>query len=167
LTSSDESDMAAASDPLTQAADYPLYVVTAGAGGAVSGCLAGFITQSSLRPVRFIVCISKVNHTFPIAEQASGLALHLLGADQRQTASLFGERTGDGTDKFDRVPWTLGATQAPLLHDCVAWVEGPILNRMSAGDHEAFVMAVSDGGSGPRQGRFLLSDAADFDPGHP
>jgi flavin reductase (DIM6/NTAB) family NADH-FMN oxidoreductase RutF len=156
----------AASDPLTQAADYPLYVVTAGSRDSVSGCLAGFITQSSLWPVRFIVCISKVNHTFLIAEQASGLALHLLGADQRQMASLFGERTGDCTDKFDRVQWTLGATQAPLLHDCVAWVEGPILNRMSAGDHEAFVIGVSDGGPGPRQGRFLLSDAAEFDPGH-
>jgi flavin reductase (DIM6/NTAB) family NADH-FMN oxidoreductase RutF len=117
--------------------------------------------------VRFIVCVSKVNHTFAVAERASGLALHLLGADQRDMASLFGERTGDSTDKFGRVQWSSGATQAPLLADCAAWVEGPILDRMSAGDHEAFLMAISDGGSGPREGQFLLSDAADFEPGHP
>jgi flavin reductase (DIM6/NTAB) family NADH-FMN oxidoreductase RutF len=164
--SSDEAPTAA-SEPLTEAADYPLYVVTAGASGVVSGCLAGFVTQSSLRPVRFIVCISKVNHTFGIAEQASGLALHLLGANQQEMASLFGERTGDCTDKFDRVRWSPGSSGAPRLHDCAAWVEGPVLDRMSAGDHEAFLLAVSDGGSGPREGQFLLSDAADFDPGHP
>jgi flavin reductase (DIM6/NTAB) family NADH-FMN oxidoreductase RutF len=154
-------------DSLIQAVDYPLFVVTAGASGAVSGCMAGFVTQSSLRPVRFIVCVSKVNHTFAVAERASGLALHLLGADQRDMASLFGERTGDSTDKFERVQWSSGATQAPLLADCAAWVEGPILDRMSAGDHEAYLMAISDGGSGPREGQFLLSDAADFEPGHP
>ena len=112
------------------------------------------------------MCLSKVNHTFSIAEHASGLALHLLGADQHQTASLFGERTGDYTDKFDRVQWTPGA-KAPLLHDCVAWVEGPILNRMSAGDHEAFVMAVSDGDQARGRAGSSLSNAADFDPGHP
>jgi flavin reductase (DIM6/NTAB) family NADH-FMN oxidoreductase RutF len=156
-----------AADSLIQAVDYPLFVVTAGASGAVSGCVAGFVTQSSLRPVRFIVCVSKVNHTFAVAERASGLALHLLGADQRDMASLFGERTGDCTDKFERVQWAPGATQAPLLADCAAWVEGPILDRMSAGDHEAYLMAISDGGSGPREGQFLLSDAADFEPGHP
>jgi flavin reductase (DIM6/NTAB) family NADH-FMN oxidoreductase RutF len=155
------------SESLTQAVDYPLFVVTAGASGVVSGCMAGFVTQSSLRPVRFIVCISKVNHTFAVAERASGLALHLLGAQQRSMASLFGERTGDCTDKFKRVQWSSGATQAPLLADCAAWVEGPIIDRMSAGDHEAFLMAVSGGGSGPHEGQFLLSDAADFDPGHP
>ncbi len=155
-----------ASDSLTEATNYPLYVVTAGASGAIGGCLAGFVTQSSLRPVRFIVCISKVNHTFAIAERASGLALHLLGADQQRMASLFGERTGDDTEKFNGLEWTSGVTGAPRIRDCAAWVEGPILNHMSAGDHEAFLIAISEGGPGPRQGLFLSSEATDFDPGH-
>jgi flavin reductase (DIM6/NTAB) family NADH-FMN oxidoreductase RutF len=54
-----------------------------------------------------------------------------------------------------------------LLRDCAAWVEGPIIDRMSAGDHEAFLIAVRDGGPGPHRGRFRLSDASDFNSGHP
>jgi hypothetical protein len=36
-----------------------------------------------------------------------------------------------------------------LIRDITASVEGPIINRMSAGDHEGFLIAVRDGGSGP------------------
>ena len=70
--------------------------------------LAGFVTQASIDPVRFIVCISKINHTFGVAVRSTGLGLHLLGADQRATASLFGEQTGDVIDKFERVQWRRG-----------------------------------------------------------
>ena len=68
---------------------------------------------------------------------------------------------------FDSWIWEGGISGAPLIRDCAARVEGPIINRMSAGDHEAFLIAVRGGGSGPRQGSFMLSDASDFNPGHP
>ena len=155
------------SDPMTEEADFPLYVVTACLGDEVSGCLAGFVTQSSLRPVRFLVCVSKVNYTFTVVETSKALAVHLLGSDQRDMASLFGEWSGDDIDKFRQLDWKEGILGASLIRDCSAWVEGPIINRMSAGDHEALLIAVRDGGPGPRQGRFMMSDASDFNPGHP
>ncbi|HEY3842800.1 MAG TPA: flavin reductase family protein [Acidimicrobiales bacterium] len=154
-------------DALVDAAEYPLYVVTAGVGDELSGCLAGFVTQSSIKPVRFLVCVSKVNHTFRIAERCKGLALHLLGSDQIDLAALFGETTGDTLAKFEHVNWSKGVTGAPLLNDCAAWVEGPILNRMSAGDHEAFLISGEGGASGRHQGRLMLSDADGLEPGHP
>ncbi len=80
-------DTVESASALVNAAEYPLYVVTAGVGDEFSGCLAGFVTQSSIKPVRFVVCISKVNHTFGIAERSKGLAVHQLGSDQRDIAS--------------------------------------------------------------------------------
>jgi flavin reductase (DIM6/NTAB) family NADH-FMN oxidoreductase RutF len=151
---------------LTSTVDYPLYIVTAGVGDDVSGCLAGFVTQCSIAPPRFLVCISKVNHTFGIAIRAKGLAVHVLGSHQRETASLFGEASGDWTDKFSRVAWNEGATGAPVLVECAAWVEGPVLTRLDAGDHEAFLIGVSAGG-GVRAKPLMLSDADDLQPGHP
>ena len=154
-------------EPLVTATDYPLYVVTASADGQRSGCVAGFVTQSSLKPVRFLICISKVNHTFAIAEKSQGLALHILGADQREVASLFGEQSGDDVDKFERVQWSEGPAGVPVLSECAAWIAGHVIDRMSAGDHDAFLITVTDGGAGTHQGRFMLRDAADFEPGQP
>ncbi len=160
-------DAALSSEPLVRSTDYSLYVVTACADDEPSGCLAGFVTQASIDPVRFIVCISKINHTFGVAMRSTGLGLHLLGADQRATASRFGEQTGDVIDKFERVQWTRGSTGAPILAECAAWVEGQVIDRMSGGDHEAFLIAVLGGGEGTHSGRLTKVDAADFEPGHP
>lgn len=155
------------SGPLVGLADYSLYVVTAYADDEPSGCLAGFVTQASIDPVRFIVCISKVNHTYGIALQSAGLGLHLLGEDQRETASRFGEQTGDVIDKFERVEWARGVTGSPILTQCAAWIEGPVMDRMSGGDHEAFLIEVIDGGSGTHAGHLSKAAARDFEPGHP
>jgi flavin reductase (DIM6/NTAB) family NADH-FMN oxidoreductase RutF len=156
-----------AADAFVSAADYPLCVVTTHADGEDSGCLAGFVTQCSIVPVRFIVCISKVNHTFGVAERSSGLAVHLLGSDQLDIAELFGEESGDWVDKFEQLRWSRGVTGAPLLAECACWIEGPIINWISGGDHEAFVIAVSGGGAGTREGSLMVSDASSLDAGHP
>lgn len=156
-----------ASGPLVAAVDYPLYVVTARAGDEVSGCLAGFITQSSIKPAQFLICISKLNHTFGTARAGRGLGLHLLGADQRAVASHFGELTGDEVDKFEGIAWTPGRTGAPILSECAAWIEGPTIGRMDGGDHEAFLISVQDGGVGRHEGCFTLRQASGFHPGHP
>ena len=154
-------------DAIAELADYPLYVVTTSVSDRVSGCLAGFVTQCSIRPLRFIVCVSKANVTYGIAERSKSLALHLLGSDQGDVASLFGEVSGHEAEKFAKVEWSRGVTGAPVLADCAAWVEGSIINRMSSGDHEAFLMSVTDGGVGNHTGRFMLHDAGDFEAGQP
>ena len=160
------SESAHASEAFVDATDYPLYVVTASSGDEVSGCVVGFATQCSITPVRFLVCVSKLNHTFGVAQRAAGLAVHLLGSDQADIASLFGEESGDWADKFAGVRWTRGATGAPLLTDCAAWVEGPSIDSWSVGDHQAFLIEITAGGAGSHQGRFMLSDASGLDAGH-
>jgi flavin reductase (DIM6/NTAB) family NADH-FMN oxidoreductase RutF len=152
---------------IVEQADHPLYVVTAAAADEVSGCLVGYLTQCSLTPVRLIVCISTANHTSGIAKRAVGLAVHALGADQKDMAEFFGELTGDKSDKFSRFAWERGITGAPVLRDCAAWAEGRTLHRMSAGDHDAFLIPIDRGGEGPRTGRLMASQAMDLRAGHP
>ena len=76
--------------------DYPMYVVTvADAGtGERAGCLVGFATQCSISPMRFLVCLSRANHTHRVAAGSGILAVHALGVGQRDLAALFGEQTG-------------------------------------------------------------------------
>jgi hypothetical protein len=63
--------------------------------------------------------------------------------------------------------WKEGISGAPLNGDFAAWVEGPIINRKSAGDYEGFLIAVRGGGSGSRHRRFMLSDPQTSTQGHP
>jgi flavin reductase (DIM6/NTAB) family NADH-FMN oxidoreductase RutF len=149
-------------------ADYPLAVVTVVADdGELSGCLVGFFTQCSIEPSRFLVCLSKVNHTYVVSRRAAGMCLHLMGEDQVPVASLFGEQTGDMTDKFSRCRWHRGVTGAPVLEQCAAWVEGTVLDRYDVGDHEAVLMTPVSGGSGDGAGLLTLHHSPEFHPGHP
>ncbi len=60
--------------PFPDRVDYPYYVVTVRSPDAeMSGCLAGFVTQCSIDPPNFLVCISKVNHTLAVAQHSSGM----------------------------------------------------------------------------------------------
>ncbi|HEY2214020.1 MAG TPA: flavin reductase family protein [Acidimicrobiales bacterium] len=154
-------------DAIENAADMPLYVVTVGDDEGMSGCVAGFVTQSSIKPLRYLVCISEQNHTYGVAARSRGMAIHLLGRQQRDMASLFGEETTDQVDKFRSVGWAKGVTGAPILEQCVAWVEGPILAHFEAGDHDAFLIEAAVGGSGGCDGQLMQGDVSDFTAGHP
>ena len=153
-------------EPFISQVDYPLLVVTTGEDEP-AGCLVGFATPCSIEPRRFIVCISKVNHTFSAVERSGALALHLLREDQIELASLFGEETGDMVAKFARCSWHPGTTGVPVLDDCAAWIEGSIIGRFDAGDHEAILVQPLDGG-GEAVSRVLTTQRSpQFRPGHP
>ncbi|MFE9635772.1 flavin reductase family protein [Streptomyces sp. NPDC006463] len=156
-------------DAFTRALDYPVYVVTAAAGDEQAGCLVGFASQCSIDPPRFMVWLSKANHTYRIARNASHLAVHALRNDQKRTAELFGSRTGDDIDKFEHVTWRRPAHgNAPVLEDACAWFLGRIESQVDGGDHVGFLLApVEEGPPGPsRPALLLFSDVNDLSPGH-
>jgi flavin reductase (DIM6/NTAB) family NADH-FMN oxidoreductase RutF len=154
--------------PFFELIDYPYFVVTVRSDEAdMSGCLAGFVTQCSIDPPNFLVCISKVNHTLGVAGHAQGMGLHLLGQHQVELARLFGEETGDVVDKFASVDWRLGSTGAPLLVDAAVSMEGHILGHFSVGDHEAFLMRAVRATAGSNAGLLTFRNTPPIHPGHP
>ncbi|MFK0115511.1 flavin reductase family protein [Streptomyces sp. NPDC090994] len=149
--------------------DPDMCVVTAAAGGERAGCLVGFASQCSLRPVRFAVWLSELNRTYEVARSAEFLAVHLLARDQRALAELFGGRTGHRTDKFQDVRWRAGHGGAVVLEDVEAWFVGRIAGRADGGDHVGFVLDPVECGGRADGDRPLLRqrDAAAVRPGHP
>jgi len=148
--------------------DYPMYIVTADDGAGPSGCLVGFGTQCSIHPPRFIVCVSKENHTFEPAMNADLLVVHLLGEDDLELAKVFGEETGDVVDKFTQVAWQPGPDgRTPVLDGVDRWFAGRVLERFDGGDHVAVMLepvAVHAGGRPPQLG---YQQVKGLDPGHP
>lgn len=148
--------------------DYPVYVVTAAAKGETSGCLVGFATQSSLHPPRLLVCVSKANHTHGVALAATHLAVHLVPADRRDVAELFGSETGDETDKLARVRWSPGPGGVPVLADCPRRLVGEVLARHDLGDHTGHLLApVQVDVEEEAKGDILtFADVRTLEPGH-
>ncbi|MEU2284518.1 flavin reductase family protein [Streptomyces sp. NPDC013178] len=157
-------------DPFIDRLNPDLCIVTAVAGEERAGCLVGFASQCSMRPVRFVVWLSKVNRTYEVARRADFLAVHLLTRQQFELAALFGGETGDRVDKFAHVRWTQGHGGAVVLQDALAWFVGRVEQHVEGGDHVGFVLdPVQSGGQEKDDGGPLLrlADALTIDPGHP
>src|SRR5688500_14317880 len=107
--------------------DYPMFIVTAAAGGERSGCLIGFATQASIDPARFMICLSDKNRTYRVAQGTDVLGVHVVPADRDDLAELFGSLTGDEVDKFERCDWHDGPEGVPIVDGCPNWFAGRVL----------------------------------------
>lgn len=154
-------------DKVMSLLDYPMYVVTTRAGDETSGCLVGFATQVSIDPARFLVGLSKRNHTYRVAQHAQYLAVHLVPRQHRELARLFGSETGDEIDKFARCKWRPGPHGVPVLQDAAGWFGGEVLNRYDLGDHVGFLLDPVAGSAPDTFDQLVtFSDVRDLDPGH-
>ncbi|MBV9412979.1 MAG: flavin reductase [Acidimicrobiia bacterium] len=147
--------------------EYPMFVVTAASGDERDGCLVGFATQCSIDPPRFLVCLSVKNRTFRIAKGAPVLAVHLVAADQRDLAELFGSKTGDEVDKLAQWPWHEGPDGVPILDEVGNVFVGRVLDRIELGDHVGHLLEpIAARHEGPTD-ELGFQEARDIEPGHP
>ncbi|MFC9328682.1 flavin reductase family protein [Kitasatospora sp. NPDC057015] len=155
-------------DRFTALLDNPVYVVTAADGAEVGGCLVGFAGQCSIDPPRFVVWISKANHTYGVAARSGALAVHLIPRTRPDLAELFGGLTGDSVDKFAGVDWSPGPSGVPLLTDVEAWFVGSVIDRADWGDHVGFLLEPVAGHAPAAEATPLaLHDVTDIQAGHP
>jgi flavin reductase (DIM6/NTAB) family NADH-FMN oxidoreductase RutF len=160
---------------LLGALDPAMVIVTTADGTERAGCLVGFHCHTSMDPPRYEVRLSKANHTYRVALQASHLAVHLLPDDDqgRKLAEHFGTRSGDDVDKFADLALDShggGETGGPPL--LAALPHRFVLERMvlldDGGDHVALVgIPVEATGVDAEELRPLrLSQVDDLTPGH-
>ncbi|MGQ0615918.1 MAG: flavin reductase family protein [Acidimicrobiia bacterium] len=165
--STGEPDVSGAFDRLVAGTDGAMVVVTVDNGDQRAGCLVGFHCQASIEPARYAVWLSKANHTYPVALLAEFLAVHVLGAGERDLAVLFGTRSGDETDKFGHCEWVPGPGGVPLLERCP---DRMVLRRRGlidvGGDHVCVVGEPVAAWAGTLAVPLRLSALTDLDPGH-
>lgn len=154
-------------DALMGDLEYPMFIVTARAGEEPLGCLVGFAAQASIHPQRFLVCLSRVNHTYRRGHDAAHLGVHSVPEGADDLAELFGGETGDEVDKFARIAWHDGPHDVPLLDDCRNRFVGRVVDRMDAGDHTAFLLEPVAAEHADGEGEFTFHRAKRIEPGHP
>lgn len=148
-------------------ADGAMTVVTFRAAEGPVGCLVGFSTQASIRPWRYTVHISELNHTAAAARLGASAAVHFLSREQLALARLFGEQTQDEIDKFARCRWTRGPEDTVILTDVCRWIAGPVVARCQPGDHLAVTMEPVAATAGDWPGPLSFQQVRDFVAGHP
>ena len=154
-------------DALVGQLDYPMFIVTTATDDERAGCLVGFDTQTSIDPSRFLVCLAKTNHTHHVARAAAVLAVHLVPEDGEALAELFGGQTGDRVDKFAECDWRTRPAGVPILVRCENWLAGRVLERVDAGDHDAFLLEPIAAATGGDRGKLSFRRARSIKPGHP
>jgi flavin reductase (DIM6/NTAB) family NADH-FMN oxidoreductase RutF len=130
--------------------NYLMFVVSTEADGITAGCLVGFASQTSIHPPRFLVGLSKQNHTFRVGAHAAHLAVRVFDREHLDVVELFGTQTGDTINMFDRCSWHRGPAQMPILDDAAAWFVGKILDHFSLGDHLGHPLEPVDGNRADR-----------------
>ena len=127
-------------DALVSGVDYPMFIVTAAADGEQSRMSDRLFHPGKHRPR------SPARDAVEAQPHVPGRATdrHPCRAfpphDNHDLAELFGEETGDNTDKFQACDWTAGPAGAPVLEGVRGWVAGRVVARLDAGDHVAHVL---------------------------
>ncbi|NIL97695.1 MAG: flavin reductase family protein, partial [Planctomycetales bacterium] len=124
-----------------------VWVVTAADTDRRGGLLATYVSQASLDPAAPMVLIGiAANHfTRDLIDASQGFAVHLLCPDQTDVALNFAIGSGRDRDKLANLSVRRGATGAPLLRECLAWMECRVGGAYDAGDRIYYWADVTDG----------------------
>ncbi len=147
--------------------DPAMAVVTTASGGERGGCLIGFHAQCSIEPNRYVVWLSKANHTFRVGVHASNFAVHFLGQDDMELARLFGTTSGDRVDKFRSVDWSAGPGTVPVLEASRNRFAADRVALLDEGsDHVCVVLAPTEVSTVEGFRPLRLSQVEHLQPGH-
>ena len=147
--------------------DPAMAVVTTAAGGERAGCLVGFHAQCSIAPNRYVVWLSKANHTYRVALHAQHLAVHFLGREDLPIATHFGTTSGDRVDKLADCDWQPGPDGVPLLSACTNRFIGTKVALLDEGsDHVCLVLEPVEAATTGDLQPLRLSQVEHLTPGH-
>jgi flavin reductase (DIM6/NTAB) family NADH-FMN oxidoreductase RutF len=154
-------------DQLIAAIDPAMAIVTTVSGGERAGCLIGFHAQCSIDPPRYVVWLSKANHTFRVGVHARSFAVHFLSEDDEPLARLFGTTSGDDTDKFDQCAWEAADGGVPVLTGCSNRLVAERVALLDEGsDHVCLVLQPTNAWARTPFRPLRLSQVEHLQPGH-
>jgi flavin reductase (DIM6/NTAB) family NADH-FMN oxidoreductase RutF len=111
-------------------------VTTADTDGRPAGLTVSAFASVSLEPPLVLVCIDHKAQTYPAMLERGRFAINVLGAAQADVSRRF---ASSDLDKFDGVPYRMGALDVPLLDGSLAHLECSTMNTHVNGDHTIFV----------------------------
>lgn len=117
-------------------------VVTSACDGEPRGLTVSAFCSVSVAPPRVLVCLSHDSDTKPFIDRSGVFAVHLLGREHAALGPRFADMLPDVDDPFVGIAHGPGVTGAPVLADCMAWLECRVETAHESGDHTIYIGAV-------------------------
>lgn len=127
---------------------YGLYIVGSFDGDKLNGQVCNTAFQITSTPMRVVIGINKKNYTNDLIRKSGFFSLCILGQDGFKMVQNFGFRSGRNADKFAGIAHRRGITGAPIIENCLGWVECRVDENatVDVGTHTMFVGEVVEGG---------------------
>jgi flavin reductase (DIM6/NTAB) family NADH-FMN oxidoreductase RutF len=128
--------------------DRELWIVTAATESRRGGLVATWVAQASLDPESPVVLIAiAANHfTAELINECGRFAAHLIRGDQIDLVWRFALSSGRDQDKLQGLPTIQAKTGAPVLSDCIAWLDCRVITSYDSGDRVFYWADVVDSG---------------------
>jgi flavin reductase (DIM6/NTAB) family NADH-FMN oxidoreductase RutF len=111
-------------------------VITTKVGDELCGLTANAFASLSLHPPLVLVAIDHRAHSYEKLKTSRTYAVNILRADQQEISQRFAK---PGPKDFDGLTLTTAETGAPILADCLAWLDCRVSAILPGGDHDIFV----------------------------
>ncbi len=141
---------------------HGVYVLGTRRGREQTAMTASWVAQTSERPPTVAVAVRDDRYTHDVLLGSGTFSLSVLRDDQVDVATHFAETSGEYHDKLRGIPYDLAPSGAPVLLDCLAYLDCRVLDTVRAGDHTVFIGEVTAGGSYSRDYP-LVYDASEYE----
>ena len=119
---------------------YGIYVLTSAADQVVNGMIASWVSQVSYDPLLLMVAIHPNRYTHDLINKNGCFALNVISKRQKEYLQRF--KGPDPKLKFSSVEWKKEITGAPILTDCIGYMECKVKETYAPGNHTLFVAEV-------------------------
>ena len=136
-------------------------VVTSKRETDINGLSVAWMTQVSYSPPLVMVCVGKEKYTHELIDDSGGFAINILSERQKDVAKLFGLQSGRTSNKFNDVEYELKKSGAPILKDCLAYIDCTVHKSIDVGDTTLFVGEILEASINNRE-KPLIYNSKDY-----
>ncbi len=126
-------------------------VVTTGGEAGLHGLTANAVASLSLDPPLVLVAVDKSALTLDYLKKNRCFAVNILRHDQEDISRRFAT---PGPKDFSDLKIITESTAAPILDDCLAYVDCRVVDILPGGDHDIFIGEIVAGEA--REGNPLM-----------
>jgi flavin reductase (DIM6/NTAB) family NADH-FMN oxidoreductase RutF len=114
-------------------------IVTSRVGEHIHGLTVSAFTGISLDPLLVMISIGHNRDSYRFVKNGGNFAVNILRSDQTQLSDLFAGRMPEVEDRFEDLAYRSEVSGAPILEDCLAWLDCRVTQEFSVGDHSIFI----------------------------